>query len=60
VHMKDLNHSIVGDKKYGSTQNPIKRMGLHAMSLEFTHPVTNENLKFESPIPKSFLSLINK
>jgi len=59
VHMKDLNHSIVGDKKYGSTQNPIKRMGLHAMSLEFTHPVTNENLKFESPIPKSFLSLIN-
>ena len=57
VHMKDLNHSIVGDKKYGSTQNPIKRMGLHAMSLEFTHPITNENLKFESPVPKSFLSL---
>jgi len=57
VHMKDLNHSIVGDKKYGSTQNPIKRMGLHAMSLAFTHPITNENLKFESPVPKSFLSL---
>jgi len=59
VHMKDLRHSIVGDKKYGSTQNPIKRMALHAMSLEFKHPVTNENLKFESPVPKSFLSLVN-
>ncbi len=57
VHMQSIGHSIVGDKKYGSTQNPIKRMGLHAMSLAFTHPITNENLKFESPVPKSFLSL---
>ncbi|HNW99712.1 MAG TPA: RluA family pseudouridine synthase [Bacteroidales bacterium] len=59
VHMQDLKHSIVGDKKYGSTQNPIKRMGLHAMSLALKHPVTNENLKFESPIPQSFLKLVN-
>jgi 23S rRNA pseudouridine1911/1915/1917 synthase len=59
VHMQDMKHSIVGDKKYGSTQNPIRRMGLHAISLTFKHPVTNENLKFESPVPKSFLSLLN-
>jgi 23S rRNA pseudouridine1911/1915/1917 synthase len=59
VHMKDLGHSIVGDKKYGSTQNPIKRMGLHATSLTFQHPVTNKEMRFESPIPGSFMKLVN-
>jgi 23S rRNA pseudouridine1911/1915/1917 synthase len=59
VHMQDLKHSIVGDKKYGSTRNPIRRMGLHAVSLAFRHPSTAENLRFESPVPKSFLSLLN-
>jgi 23S rRNA pseudouridine1911/1915/1917 synthase len=59
VHMKDLGHSIVGDKKYGSTQNPIKRMGLHAMSLSFQHPVTHEEMRFEAGIPPSFLKLVN-
>ncbi len=57
VHMKDINHIIVGDKKYGSTINPIKRMGLHAYRLELTDPSTNKKQVFESPIPTSFNSL---
>lgn len=60
VHMKDLKHSIVGDKKYGASQNPIKRLGLHAASLEFIHPFTQEKMKFESSIPISFTNLLNK
>ena len=59
VHMQSLGHSIIGDKKYGATQNPIKRLGLHALLLAFKHPVTGEDMRFETPIPKSFLSLFN-
>jgi 23S rRNA pseudouridine1911/1915/1917 synthase len=60
VHMKDLGHSIVGDKKYGSTQNPIRRMGLHARSLAFQHPSTSDEMHFETNIPNSFLSIFNR
>ena len=58
VHMQDLGHPIVGDEKYGATKNPIGRLGLHALSLAFEHPVTKQLLKFESPIPSSFLSAV--
>ena len=57
VHMQDINHPIVGDKKYGSKQSPIRRMGLHARVLAFTHPVTGEECHFETPIPKKFMDL---
>jgi 23S rRNA pseudouridine1911/1915/1917 synthase len=54
VHLQDLGHPIVGDKKYGATQNPIQRLGLHARVLAFRHPITGEVLRFESPVPKEF------
>jgi 23S rRNA pseudouridine1911/1915/1917 synthase len=57
VHMKDLGHSIVGDKKYGSTINPIGRLALHASVLAFTHPTTKEHLRLELPIPRKLLKL---
>ncbi len=59
VHMKDLGHPIVGDKKYGSTIS-YKRLCLHAFLLEFIHPVTKETMRFENEIPKSFLSVAGK
>lgn len=57
VHMQDIGHSIVGDRKYGATENPIRRLGLHAQKLVFIHPVTGETLKFETKTPSSFLKL---
>jgi 23S rRNA pseudouridine1911/1915/1917 synthase len=59
VHMQDLKHPIVGDKKYGSTCSPIERLGLHAQVIAFTHPVTGRLVRYESPIPKKFLGLFN-
>ena len=56
VHMQDLGHPIVGDKKYGSKSNPIKRLGLHARVLAFTHPTKGNLLRFEADIPKAFLT----
>ncbi|WP_028777531.1 RluA family pseudouridine synthase [Shimazuella kribbensis] len=56
VHMQDIGHSIVGDKKYGSRSKPIGRLGLHAQVLSFMHPITGHLLRFETKIPKLFLS----
>ncbi|MBB3110218.1 23S rRNA pseudouridine1911/1915/1917 synthase [Paenibacillus phyllosphaerae] len=56
VHMEEIGHPIVGDKKYGSKSKIINRLGLHARLLAFVHPTTGEQLRFETPIPKSFLS----
>ncbi len=57
VHMQDIGHPIVGDRKYGSTTNPIGRLGLHAWVLAFIHPVTQKPMRFESTIPKKFSQL---
>jgi 23S rRNA pseudouridine1911/1915/1917 synthase len=57
VHMQDIGHPVVGDEKYGAISNPLKRLGLHAHVLTFYHPVTGEEMRFESPVPKQFLRL---
>lgn len=57
VHMQDLGHPVVGDEKYGARTNPIGRLGLHARVLAFVHPVTGEQLTFESDVPGEFLRL---
>lgn len=59
VHMKDLGHNVVGDDKYGSTLDPIKRLGLHARILEFDHPNKEKHFKFIADVPKEFLNLFN-
>ena len=58
VHLNDIGHSIVGDKKYGIKNNPLKRLCLHAYRLEFIHPVTGEKIILESKYPKIFNKLI--
>jgi 23S rRNA pseudouridine1911/1915/1917 synthase len=60
VHMQDLKCPIVGDKKYGATTNPIRRLGLHAKVLAFIHPKTGKLVRFESDIPKEFKNLFGK
>lgn len=60
VHMQDLKHSIVGDYKYGSTSDPLKRIALHAYKLKFFHPITHELLNIELPIPTAFKQLLIK
>ncbi len=59
VHAKDMKHPIVGDAKYGATVNPINRLGLHAWILSFKHPITKEDLRFETEIPAKFIKLFD-
>ena len=58
VHMKDIEHPIAGDRKYGAKSSPIHRLALHAQTLRFVHPVTRRDMRFETPIPASFEKMI--
>ena len=58
VHMKDIGHPVVGDKKYGAKSNPIGRLGLHAYELSFRHPLTGKEVSFVARVPKEFNRLM--
>ena len=57
VHAADMGHPVCGDPKYGNGDDPIHRLCLHACVLCFYHPVTNERMEFDTPIPTQFLQL---
>ena len=54
VHAQDLGHPIVGDEKYGATDNSLGRLCLHAYRLCFHHPLKDKDLEFETPFPPIF------
>ena len=72
VHMTSLGNSIVGDDKYKKKYKKIKnidlklensisklnRQFLHAKTLGFVHPKTNEEMIFSSVLPKELNNLL--
>ena len=58
VHLKDLGHPIVGDRRYGGGVSPAHRLCLHARTLRFAHPVTRALKDFETPVPPAFMKLV--
>lgn len=58
VHLQDIGHPIVRDKKYGAKTNPLNRIGLHATTLEFLHPRTDKLVRYTVKPPRSFKRLI--
>lgn len=59
VHMKDIDHPVIGDKKYGNNQNPIGRLGLHANKIKLIHPIDNKLITIDSKVPYEFTELLN-
>ena len=74
VHMAHIGHGLVGDPTYGGRRKPaakalgeaaaaavtgFPRQALHAATLGFTHPVTGQDLAFESPLPPDFQILLD-
>jgi tRNA pseudouridine65 synthase len=61
-HLAHLRHPILGDINYGDNkQNPFfiqhfgfKRLMLHAKSLEFNHPVSNERITISAPFDRQW------
>ncbi len=58
VHLTDAACPIIGDHKYEARTNPARRLGLHASSLQFKHPLSGELLRFESPLPQTLSRLL--
>jgi RluA family pseudouridine synthase len=55
VHAYALGHPLLGDILYSAQETwLITRPALHAQSLSFIHPVTNERMKFTAPHPADF------
>jgi 23S rRNA pseudouridine1911/1915/1917 synthase len=57
AHLSEAGHPIAGDQLYGSTVNPLGRLGLHAKLLGFDHPTTGKRMTFTAPLPKQFREL---
>jgi 23S rRNA pseudouridine1911/1915/1917 synthase len=57
VHAADMGHPVCGDPKYGNGDNPLNRLCLHAWLLCFYHPVTQQPMEFETPVPAAFKHL---
>jgi 23S rRNA pseudouridine1911/1915/1917 synthase len=55
VHMKYINHPIIGDKQYGGHEKIegkiYNRQLLHAYDITFMHPKTCEMVKFTAGLP---------
>ena len=60
VHMKAIGHPILGDPIYGvnDPRFPGATLMLHSHTLEITHPLTGERMKFESPLPDRFTRVL--
>lgn len=69
VHMAHLGHPLIGDPVYGRDRKGFKsiletlgfkRQALHAKRLGFIHPVTEEPLAFDSPLPADMQELLSE
>ncbi|MBO4168632.1 RluA family pseudouridine synthase [Cereibacter azotoformans] len=73
VHMSHVGHGLIGDQTYGGRRKlsakavgaeaaqaaeAFPRQALHAATLGFCHPVTGEDLSFESPLPADMAALL--
>ncbi len=62
VHMQHIGHPLLGDPIYGPAKLAfgLDKQMLHAKVLSFEHPITHEELYFESELPPYFLTMIDK
>jgi 23S rRNA pseudouridine1911/1915/1917 synthase len=60
VHLAGIGRPIVGDTKYGKTEDPSVRLALHARSISFKHPFSKKQLTFEAEVPAFFIALVGR
>ena len=51
VQLAALGHPIIGDRKYGASTDPARRLALHSCELKFRHPVSGALMEFHSELP---------
>lgn len=62
VHARYMEHPVVGDPVYGIKKQKFTLNGqlLHAWRLQLNHPVTEERMAFEAPLPDYFQTVLSK
>ncbi|PID02726.1 RluA family pseudouridine synthase [Sporosarcina sp. P2] len=61
VHMKYIGYPLVGDPKYGQRKTiDFGGQVLHAGTVGFNHPTTDEYMEFTAPLPENFQQLLNE
>lgn len=61
VHMSHIGHPLLGDEVYGPANSKFKNLqgqALHAATLGFIHPTTEEYMEFSAPLPDYFEKLL--
>ncbi|WP_330619770.1 RluA family pseudouridine synthase [Pseudobutyrivibrio sp.] len=51
VHFKYIGHPLIGDHLYNPDYEYMTRQALHSHKIEFTHPITGEQLSFTADLP---------
>jgi len=62
IHLSKMGYPIMGDKIYGKKDEVLKGKGLFlcAVTLKFSHPITNKPIQIEIPEPNKFSSLLER
>ncbi|MFV0424347.1 MAG: RluA family pseudouridine synthase [Bacilli bacterium] len=60
VHMKYINHPIVGDPVYGYRKTIGNTQLLHAFRLSFIHPISKEEMIFVCDLPTHFKDVLEE
>jgi len=62
IHLAEIGHPIVGDKLHGEEDNTFTGKGLFLASvkIQFKHPSSGNDMKFEIDIPGKFESLLSR
>lgn len=58
AHLAKHGYPLAGDQHYRAKTDPFNRLALHARTLSFIHPFTNESMKFEIPEPENWLKIV--
>ena len=61
VHMSHIGHPLLGDEVYGPVNSKFKNLQgqtLHAATIGFIHPTTEEYMEFSAPLPDYFEKLL--
>lgn len=60
VHFASLGTPLAGDEMYGGSTEKISRHALHCAKVTLIHPVTNEKMVFEAPLPDDMIKLFQE
>jgi len=60
VHLAAIDLPVVGDRVYGVPDKALARQFLHANRLVFTHPLTDETIDVESPLPDDLAAFLGR